>query len=232
MCSWQVKWLGYDMDQCTWEPVWGIPPDVVLAYEDQVMTVSAEKSASERDPGLLPLSTIQPEALAFSLVPPSVVEHCTGAVLHKCARRMCFNLEIRVGEVCCELIMLAQFHLKTIAVSRARRQDRECILFIQVSRGSLKGGCRCVYSNHPKHEAMLLELRSSLALGLGSLDVADELLERLSGDALGALKRQAYDDNDLAILLNVCVPRVKPSARSQVREANTPMARETPKSTV
>ena len=35
--QYKVKWLGYDLSECTWEPVAGLPVDLIQNYERREM---------------------------------------------------------------------------------------------------------------------------------------------------------------------------------------------------
>ena len=47
--QYKVKWLGYPMADCTWEPSWGIPSDIAQAYDNE------GKAIVDHTPGLFSL---------------------------------------------------------------------------------------------------------------------------------------------------------------------------------
>jgi hypothetical protein len=119
----QVKWVGYSVAECTWEPEWEIPEDVVQQFEalqvqsdpgsalvhqkteDELSEFSISSteicigSTDQRDCSLcLPLGLIYTTILVWPFstgVDRSDMHDC----LRKCSLRKCYNLELTSGEV-------------------------------------------------------------------------------------------------------------------------------------
>ena len=75
----KVKWLGYPMSQCTWEPAANLPEDYIHVYEED-----AERK------------TLTPSAKAAATLSTAAAR----PLFAKCFRDQCRNIELAPGAVC------------------------------------------------------------------------------------------------------------------------------------